>query len=410
MKKLSLSKLLSMNYYWLGFSFMWNSLHPIVLPAVLLHLVPERAKNSYLGGLTFIGLVLAALVQPVFGALSDRWRSPWGRRRPLALAGTLLDFVFLAVLAWSGSMWMLLLGYAGLQIVSNIAQGPMQGLLPDLVSKEQLGRASSIKNLMEMGGMIFASLAAGNLLSPQDRYPTAIILVIMAVLALAAGATFLSVHEKPTDGNKEGVEDFRFNNVFKLDVKANRDYIWLLLSRFIFLIGIYGVQAFAQYYIQDVMHAANAVKATGDLMAALALMLVVCALLAGWLTDKFGSRRVIILASLLSAAGCLLLLMAQDLTSLTLFAGVLGAGIGLYLTSSWALASRLASGKEAGRFLGLTNLATAGASAFSKLLGIPIDLANNAYPGGFLGYSGLFVLGALGALTSILLLVKVNEP
>ncbi len=409
MKKLSLYELFSLNFYWLGFSFMWNSLHPIILPAVLLHLVPEQSKNSYLGGLTFIGLVLAMVIQPISGALSDRWRSPWGRRRPLALLGTLLDFVFLAVLAWSGSLWMVVLGYAGLQVVSNIAQGPMQGLLPDMVAKDQIGQASSIKNLMEMGGLIIASLAAGNLLSPQDRYPTTIILVVMAVMAAAASATFFLVCEKPTDKMKDGLKGFSLKEVFRLDAKVNRDYIWLITSRFVFLLGIYGVQTFAQYYIQDVMQAANAVKATGDLMAVLAVMLVVCAVLAGWLTDKFGSRRMIIAASVLSAAGCFLLLRAQDLESLTMFAGVLGAGIGLYLTSSWALASRLASGKEAGRFLGLTNLATAGASAFSKLLGIPIDLANNALPGKFLGYSGLFLMGAIGALASILLLVKVKE-
>ena len=52
-------------------------------------------------------------------------------------------------------------------------------------------------------------------------------------------------------------------------------------SRFVFLMGVYGVQAFAQYYIQDVMRAANPVKATGDLMTALALMLVIAAPLGG---------------------------------------------------------------------------------------------------------------------------------
>ena len=36
------------------------------------------------------------------------------------------------------------------------------------------------------------------------------------------------------------------------------------------------------------MQAANPVKATGDLMAALAVALVACALLGGWLTDRFG--------------------------------------------------------------------------------------------------------------------------
>ena len=157
------------------------------------------------------------------------------------------------------------------------------------------------------------------------------------------------------------------------------------------------------------MQVANPVKATGDLMTALALMLVIAAPLGGWLADKIGARRVVQAASLISAAGCFLLLEAHDLDSLVLFAGVLGAGIGLYLSSNWALASRLAPRAQAGKFLGLTNLATAGASAFSRLLGFPVDWLNHAHPGAFWGYSGLFILGGIGALLSLILLARVRD-
>jgi MFS family permease len=107
--------------------------------------------------------------------------------------------------------------------------------------------------------------------------------------------------------------------------------------------------------------------------------------------------------------GCLLLVAARDMPSLTMYAGVLGAGLGLYLTANWALASHLAPRAEAGKFLGLTNLATAGASAFSKLLGVPIDLINNAHPGKYYGYSLLFIVGSLGALLSLILLARVRD-
>ena len=66
---------LTMNVYWFGLAFMWNALHPIVLPALLLRMVPEALKNTYLGGLTFAGLVLAMLVQPLAGGLSDSTES-----------------------------------------------------------------------------------------------------------------------------------------------------------------------------------------------------------------------------------------------------------------------------------------------------------------------------------------------
>jgi len=410
MKKTSLPALMGMNSCWLGLSFMWNSLHPIVLPAVLLHLVPTQAKNSYLGGLTFFGLLLAMFIQPVSGSLSDRWQSRWGRRRPLALLGTGLDLVFLGLLAWSGNIWVVLAGYAGLQIASNIAQGPLQALIPDLVPRRQMGAASAVKNVMDMLGLVLASLAAGNLLAPEDRHPTMIMLVVMGVLILSGAFTFLTAWEKPSLTEKPANwQRIDLKQIFSFDGSIDRSFRWLIASRFVFLLGVYGVQAFAQYYIQDVMQAANPVKATSELRAALAVMLVISALLGGWLADRFGSRRVIILASLVSALGCILLVRASDMSSLVRNAGVLGAGIGLYLTSNWAMPSRLAPREQAGKYLGMTNLATAGASATSRLLGIPIDLLNNAQPGRFMGYTGLFILGAAGTLLSLLLLVKVKE-
>ena len=151
MKRLNVLQMLVINAYWVGISFMWNSLHPIILPAVLLNFVPDAQKNTYLGLLTFAGLVIAMIIQPLSGALSDRWSSRWGRRRPLIVFGTLFDFIFLALLAWAGGFVWLLIGYIGLQFFSNIAHGPMQGLLPDRVPRKQLGTASGFKNLMDMG-------------------------------------------------------------------------------------------------------------------------------------------------------------------------------------------------------------------------------------------------------------------
>ena len=83
MKKLKMPELLVLNAYWVGLSFKWNALPPIILPAVLLNFVPDARKNTYLGLLTFVGLLLAMVIQPIAGAISDGWVSRWGRRRPL---------------------------------------------------------------------------------------------------------------------------------------------------------------------------------------------------------------------------------------------------------------------------------------------------------------------------------------
>jgi Na+/melibiose symporter-like transporter len=153
-----------------------------------------------------------------------------------------------------------------------------------------MGAASAVKNLMDVLGLMLASLAAGFLLSPDDRYPTVIMLVVIAVLTISAGWTFLSAREKssPMEGAERAVRiDLR--QIFSIDRKAERSFMKLIVSRFIFLLGVYGVQAFAQYYIKDVLQAANPVRATSQLMAALAVMLVIAAALGGWLSDRFGS-------------------------------------------------------------------------------------------------------------------------
>src|SRR3989339_319713 len=90
--------LLAVNAYWPGLAFLWNSLHLIVLPALLLEQVDPTRKNTALGLLTFAGLLLATVVQPLSGAISDGWTSRFGRRTPWILLGTAFDLVFLALI------------------------------------------------------------------------------------------------------------------------------------------------------------------------------------------------------------------------------------------------------------------------------------------------------------------------
>jgi len=130
------------------------------------------------------------------------------------------------------------------------------------------------------------------------------------------------------------------------------------------------------------------------------------------LGDRFGHKSMSYIASLIGGAGCLLLLWARTPGTLLVFGSVLGIGIGLFLTANWALANELAPAEETGKFLGLTNLATAGAGAIGRLEGPFIDLLNNARPGNWWGYSGLFLFGAICIVVSVVFLARIpiNKP
>ena len=407
MKKLSLPKLLVLNAYWLGLSFMWNALHPIILPAVLLNYVPDERKNTYLGLLTFAGLVIAMLVQPLSGAVSDGWKSHFGRRRPLMVFGTLFDFTFLAILAWAGGLGWLFIGYIGLQLSSNIAHGPLQGLLPDVVSQRQLGVASSLKTFMDMFALVIASLLAGRMINPETRDPTTIMLTVILLLAVTASITIFGVKEKPT-GEGERTDWKALSAQFHIDFRDNAAYWWLVLERAIFLLGIFGVQAFAQYYLQDVLRVPDPPRQTGDLLAILTVSLVVLVLIGGWLTDKYGAKPILYIATFVAGSGILLMVFARDMRSVFVFGSLLGAGLGLFLTSNWALANALVPEAEAGKYLGLTNLATAGAGALARLEGPILDWLNHLWPGMWIGYKGLFLFGGIAIFLSLFILRKIE--
>jgi len=386
---------------------MWNAIHPILLPAVLLNYVPDAKKNTYLGLLTFVGLIIAMIVQPITGALSDGWKSRFGRRRPLAVFGTLFDFIFLSILAWAGGLVWLFVGYIGLQFSSNIAHGPMQGLLPDRVPRTQLGVASSLKTFMDMLSLILASLIAGRMLDSTTRDPTNLMLVVMGLLAISAAITILGVKEEPAQAH-ERTNWKSLSAQFRINFHENSSYWWLIAERALFILGIYGLQAFAQYYLQDVLGVPDPPKQTGDLLAVLTLSLVVLVLIGGWLTDKYGAKRILAIGTFIASGGMFLMLFATDMRGLMIFGSILGAGIGLFLTSNWALANSLAPEAEAGKYLGLTNLATAGAGALARLEGPVLDGLNAAWPGAWIGYKGLFIFGAVMIFLSIFILRKIR--
>jgi Na+/melibiose symporter-like transporter len=403
---------ITVNVYWFGLSFMWNALHPIILPALLLDFVPGSLKNTYLGGMTFAGLILAMVVQPVAGGLSDSTQSRWGRRRPWMLVGTLLSLVCLAGMALAGRFVWLLATYVLLQIASNSAHGPAQGLIPDLVPETQRGLASGIKNLFDMLGLVVASLVAGQLMSNDN--PTLLFAIIGATLSVGTLVTLLTNTERGgrqertvADDIEPSLQDMRR---FSAGLRNHPDYVWLIVSRLLILLGVYAVQAFIQYYIRDVLQVSDPTKVTGNLLAMIGLPLTLLVFPAGLLSDRLGRRRLNLLAGAVIAPAIFSLIFAHSVTMLLIFGGMIGAGVGVFLSANWALATDLIPQEEAGKYLGLTNLATAGSSAIGRLAGPLIDGVNALRPGAYLGYPALFILASLSVVVGTLLVLRIRPP
>src|SRR5437763_9780666 len=96
--------LIGASVLWVGLSAVFDGAHLVVLPALVAATVEPSMKASALGLLSFAGLALAALAQPVFGALSDRARERLSR---LAFAGpaVLGALIGLAGLVFASTFW-----------------------------------------------------------------------------------------------------------------------------------------------------------------------------------------------------------------------------------------------------------------------------------------------------------------
>jgi len=402
---------LKITVFGFAISALWGSLHSIILPLRLLDFVAASEKNTYLGLLTFAGLILAMLVQPIAGAISDRSRSGWGRRRPYILLGTILVLCLLPGIGLYNSFIVILAFYCLLQVSSNMAHAPYQAFIPDLVPGTKRGLASGVKSLVEILGGVA-------LLYPvaifMDRYSAgeggfwlwAALTTLAFVLVVAMAITMLTVRERPGGGAQISLLS-ALSRSFKIDVRANRSFIWFLLSRLLFFIAFFAIQTFALYFLQDVTGVASPAEAAAKFSIVAVGGMLATAYPAGHFSDRTGRRPIVFGAGFTGALGVgLLFFFPTSYPVIMLAGGVLGISFGAFISTNWALATDLVARGEEARYLGLTNLATAGGGALGRLVGPIIDWVN-AYRAG-LGYSVMFIICFLCFLAGALLLMKIR--
>jgi MFS family permease len=227
-------------------------------------------------------------------------------------------------------------------------------------------------------------------------------------LAGTAGAIFIGVYY----GARVGIGK---------DAKTQSSFIWWVINRLLFLAAIGAIQGFAYYFLQDVVKVQNVGFMTTLLMGVVALFLLPSALIGGRLADKMGKKRLVSIAGIIATVGAFLLVGTGFLANtgfLSLPQGVIiamvmvsgcviGTGTGTFMATNWALGTDLVPPEQAGKYLGISNLAGAGAGIVGRGIGGPMaDFFNGLVPG--LGYLVIFTIYAVLFLLSVVVLVKVK--
>ena len=372
--------------------------------------------------------------------------------------------------------WILFIVTTLLQGAANVAHGGVQGLIPDIVPKEKHGRFSGVKALLEVpvpvilvsftiapfisrgnmwGGLfvlmgILAITMAITMLTPEQQLPppktplnwmpflrlllmtgifTGIILGMGELISLTArfidaqgidnlrtqlvvmgGAGLIAMGAAVVGGVTAGVR-ISLNREATARVPSFR---WWVINRLAFLVGAFNLAGFAVYFLQARLGYTRetAAEPASRMMMFVGVFILISALISGWLTDRFGRKRIAGLSGLLATLGILVMLAAPNLAWIYIGGSIVGMGTGMFYSANWALGTSLVPQEEAGRYLGVSNLAGAGAGAVGAYIGGPIAdfFTVNApqWPG--LGYLLIFALYAILFMLSVAVLLKVEEP
>lgn len=406
----SLARLWGLSSFGFSIPMVHAVMEPGLLGAKVIELAPDD-RNTALGALTFAGLLVAVVSQPIVGALSDRTRSRFGPRLPWMAIGCVLCAFAGALTVLAPAFWLLLLAYALVQLGANTVQGPWQAVVPDEVPRHGHGRAAAIKSVLEMASAVAGRAATGELLAQEPTWGRGVLWLALAMavvsLAVALGVTALSLRARvvaaPSHSAlvmlRDSLSILRGDRVFRLWC-ANRVLFW---GAFI------TVTTFLLFFAIDVvgLSEAEAQSFVGRVSAVVGVVLVIAVLIVGRLSDRLGRRAFLIAAGVLCALGAALLLVVRDRVGVSVSAGLVALGCGLYMAASWALITETVPAEHAARGLGLANIATAGASALVRLpAGVLIDETNRSSGDTSSGYLLVYALGALAFAASAIVAAR----
>jgi len=370
-RPLPIRQLIRLSLYWLGLSSIFAGLNVILTGRLeFTGMVPKSEVGGTLFRLTIAGAVIAAIVQPTVGSISDYTISRWGRRKPYIFIGSVLDVVFLFAIATSNELVAIAVFIALLQFSSNFAQGPFQGYVPDLVPAAQVGLASGLVGLFTVLGNA-TGFIVGSLSVTTGRFDIGTIAlgVIELVTMLAV---VIGVDEGRAAKPRQGRSWLNVAaDAWGTDVLREKSFLFLVGSRLFVLMGGSVLVHLGLLYLSRSIglsqHDAGNAFLVVSVVAALATAVAVIP--AGRASDRFGRKRVIWVATALGAAGLLTAAVAPSLAFAYLAAALMGIGTGSFLAVDWALMTDIIPKASSGRYMGISNVATASAGVLAIAIG-----------------------------------------
>lgn len=318
-------------------------------------------------------------------------------------------------------------------VSSNIGHGAVQGLIPDLVPLEKRGRYSAIKAFFELPlPLILVSFTISRMITAGNLWgaiiTVSIVMLLATIISMFIRETPQRGPAKPIDWQSIGrlvVMTLAFTAIILLvgflvrkvlpalsalpsttsiiltglvgisgmliaialgvyfsirislgeQAKQRPGFTWWVINRLAFLVGANNLSGFVLYFIQERFpqySGSAAAGPTAQLMLVVGIAILLISIPAGWLTDRFGKKALIFLSGILAALGTLLVILSTQMAVIYLGGVLIGLATGIFFAANWTLGTELVPSGESGKWLGISNLAGAGAGAVGAYIGGPI--------------------------------------
>lgn len=332
----------------------------VLLPQHLKDLVGPNASTAIFGVLNAATAIASLISNLLFGNLSDRTRSVFGRRTPWVVGGGLVGGLSLFLIGVLSNAWAIGIMYCICMFGLNMMIAPVIATLSDRVPDDMRATMSAFMSAGTTIGTSMGTLIGARFITIQ--LPG---FIIAGVLMGIAGICTVIVW--PTEKSSKDMPPVKggFGELiasFRPPVKGARDFWLAFVGRTLLIFSYYMILNYQLYILESFIgQSKTSAAATISVMSVITMVVgLVGSIASGAISDFIGRRKLpVIVASVLLIIGYLLPWIMKSPSSMMLFAGFAGLGYAVYGAVDQALnVDVLPSKEEAGKDLGILNIAT----------------------------------------------------
>jgi MFS family permease len=362
----------------------------ILLPQQVEALAPA-GKEAALALVLGAGAACTIVANPLFGALSDRTTSRFGRRRPWIAVGFAGGAVALGLLATAPTLPLVVLGWCAVQVLLNAPFAALTAAVPDEVPAGQRGAAAGYLGLAFVLGVGFGTGLAVLGGGPGAGY------LLCALCALLCCLPYLVAGQRTTAAPPTPWQWGAFLRGFWINPVRHPDFGWGWLTRFLVNLGNSIVLLYLFFFLTDVVGVADPATGVLVLTGVYSLALLGSVVAVGILSDRVGRRRVFVTCGgLVMAAAAVLIAVSATWPAAVVAAVALGIGFGAYTSVDFALLTQvLPAAQDRGKDLGVLNIASSLPQVLAPAIAAPIVTGLGGYSALYLVAAGIELLGAV---------------